>query len=140
MDNQSNFSSVNQQIKEFDKDDVEVWLLTLDDPHEGLIDYVKDLPYWERKCNLFQCQYPESRMSLLDICFGQDANEGVDIIMNLQDIREKLGPDSFPAGNTVRPRGPQIERKKDKKKDKKGERKKHRDVPKSKSLAILSEH
>ncbi|EAY08563.1 hypothetical protein TVAG_190860 [Trichomonas vaginalis G3] len=121
---------------------MELWGLSLEertDPKASYEEYFKDVPGYDPKYNMFAMKDPDYQieMNFSNICFGQDANEAVDLI--IPDLRSMLLENSFPPGLTERPRPPKIEKhsKKDKKKH---DKKKHRDVPKSKSLAILSEH
>lgn len=137
------YDKLMQTISSFNKETIELWeysyetQVALNSTTPTKFDsYLEDIPGFPKVPETFTMYRngPTSQqLTFTDICFSQDATEGVDIVLSYDEIYEKMGPDSIPNGKNERPKPSE---KKDKKKKKGKSRHGIDGISKSKSVAV----
>ena len=147
----SSYDQIMKILNSFDHEKLDEWEMTL--THQEVTNlkntckfasYFEDIKGFPQTSAIFTMNYPDYEMNLTEICFGQDATEGVDIILSRDEIASKLGPDSIPEGKTERPLPTEVKntetKKKKKKKDHEHRKKNHHNpMSKSKSMAAIAD-
>ena len=148
----STFDQIVKTLTTFNKEELDLWELQVSEQQMKNIGkpcsfstYFEDIKGFPKSPAVFSMTFPDCEMNLSNICFEQDATEGVDIILNRDEISSKLGPDSIPAGHTDRPKPVEQKHNKDGKKKKKNKKHDHKKghhnsgIAKSKSVAVMSD-